>query len=442
MEVIIILLLCYVIFYLPIKLVVKLVKYIDKKIYEKEQRKKLEITTNINVETECNNDCDVVNYDEVKENVVNNTENNVINNNINEAQEIVDVIETKVEEQPKEIVEEQKNEEIEIDENKIYWEDTDVLDYIEKLETKEHYSTNGYPFHKVFPDDVYYSLKKEENVEEYLEEIGFNHIRTLWLKRDGKQISEKCLSGNKMIGKYEVDVTYWFSIKKLRPTIALDKETKQPEPKFYYFEELEEKISEICSLANVTTNKDGLKCYHFGSGMSPEIKFTFKEYWNEPQTRKDFQKLGCTSIEYSDKCWTCYKQIGNKVLRLCLLKGCRHHYYISWIDEIDMKQDMVLTNNNEKIQVSSTKPSSVYLLFNPLNNTYKIGKANDVYKRLRTFQTGTPDIKLVTYKTYASEKQAYQMETMLHRQYQDNNYKKEWFNLNEEDVEFIKQTLS
>jgi predicted GIY-YIG superfamily endonuclease len=97
---------------------------------------------------------------------------------------------------------------------------------------------------------------------------------------------------------------------------------------------------------------------------------------------------------------------------------------------------------NERKASQQNKPSSVYLMFNPLNNTYKIGKANDVYKRLRTFQTGTPDIQLVTYKTYASEKQAFQMESMLHSQYQDNNYKKEWFNLNEEDVEFIKQTLS
>lgn len=81
-------------------------------------------------------------------------------------------------------------------------------------------------------------------------------------------------------------------------------------------------------------------------------------------------------------------------------------------------------------------------MFNPLNNTYKIGKANDVDKRLRTFQTATPDIQLVTYKTYASEKDAFRMENMLHNSYQDKNYAKEWFSLNEDDVSFIKQALS
>lgn len=331
----------------------------------------------------------------------------------------------------------------EIDNDKTYWEDLDLLAEIEKLETKEAVGVFDYPFYKQFQEDVFYETKNPfPKTKEDLEEKGYFDIREERGYKHKDWIEElKCfkviLFGFKKVGKYKVRVDFDITRNRIYPIYASDEETKKPSPRVYYFEELREKIDEICSLANVTTNKDGLKYYSFGRMMSPDINIRFKEYWKAPQTRKDFQKLGCTSIEYSDKVWTCYKQIGNKILSLYFNKEYNHNYIFS-IREIDLIQ-----HEEQPKQVGNEyKQSSVYLLFNPLNNTYKIGKANDVNKRLRTFQTGTPDIQLITYKTYASEKQAYQMETMLHRQYKDNNYKKEWFNLNEEDVEFIKQTLS
>lgn len=219
--------------------------------------------------------------------------------------------------------------------------------------------------------------------------------------------------------------------------IEINKNEKQEiynNSKIIKFEELDEFVNNVCStLTPVKISKTQQK-WDFGL---TNIDFGT----NPPKTYDDLAKLGCTNIEVDDNVilfWQCEKKIGNKNVIL------NNHF------ELDDKNFPLVSvsgiweeiNNNNSSNNSASKPSSVYLMFNPLNNTYKIGKANDVYKRLRTFQTGTPDIQLVTYKTYASEKQAFQMENMLHRQYEDSNYKKEWFNLNEEDVEFIKQTLS
>lgn len=439
MEVIVILLLCYVLFYLPIKLVVKLVKYIDKKIYEKEQRKKLEITTNINVETECNNDCDVVNYDEVKKNVVNNTENNAINNNINETQEIIAVVETKVEE-------------IEIDDDKIYWEDLDLLAEIEKLETKEVSGVSDYPFYKQFQEDVFYETKYLfPKTKEDLEEKGYFDIREERGYKQKDWIEElKCfkvvLRGFKKFGKYKVRVDFDITRNRIYPIYASDEETKKPSPRIYYFEELEDKIDEICSLANVTTNKDGLKYYSFGSMMSPAINIRFKEYWNEPQTRKDFQKLGCTSIEYdgSDRdfrSWTCYKQIGNKVLRLYFPKFNRVYcnYAIWSISEIPQEINEEYKQDEVK-QKPQPKPYYVYLMGD--GRSYKIGISNNVQRRLKDFQTGNPYIKIITYKKFINQKEAEKIEKMLHQQYAHCNVGLEWFNPTDDELTTIKALLS
>lgn len=230
---------------------------------------------------------------------------------------------------------------------------------------------------------------------------------------------------------------------------AFDVKTKRAEPKYYYWEELDEKIEEICAIGEEKIGNNGLKYYKFGTGVSnatiPEIKIRFKEYWKEPQTRKDFQKLGCTSIEYdgSDRdfrSWTCYKQIGKKILHLYFLKGRLNDCRILSIYEINQQEE---TAYNKVYEVVNTKgKSSVYLMRNPLNNTHKIGKANNVEKRLNTFKTSNPDIELVTSKEFPNERAAYNIESMLHKQFQEQNTDREWFNLTDEQVNIVKALLS
>lgn len=153
--------------------------------------------------------------------------------------------------------------------------------------------------------------------------------------------------------------------------------------------------------------------------------------------RKNLKNIGFFDIDYYDygdsKMYGANKMYGDMNVRFSIKK-----------DDITSEIDFtpISVQKIDKQQNKEDKPSSVYLIYNPLNRTYKIGKANNVEKRLNSLQTGNPDIQLITYKTYATEKDAFRMENMLHTNYQHKNYAKEWFSLNEDDVTFVKQILS
>ena len=76
----------------------------------------------------------------------------------------------------------------------------------------------------------------------------------------------------------------------------------------------------------------------------------------------------------------------------------------------------------------------VYLIEDTYNNSYKIGVAKDVNKRIKALQTGNVcKLKLIySYET----KYPYRLESMLHSYYKQYNVFNEWFEL-ENPKEFL-----
>ena len=62
---------------------------------------------------------------------------------------------------------------------------------------------------------------------------------------------------------------------------------------------------------------------------------------------------------------------------------------------------------------------------------YKIGKSKDVYSRINQLKTSNPLIELV----HVIDKD---VENMLHKQFANKSFSREWFNLSESDIKYIK----
>jgi phage terminase large subunit GpA-like protein len=77
----------------------------------------------------------------------------------------------------------------------------------------------------------------------------------------------------------------------------------------------------------------------------------------------------------------------------------------------------------------------VYLLHSPTNNTYKIGRAKEVFNRYGSIAKQSPvEIKLVhQFKSNHASK----TEKELHDRYSSQRVLGEWFSLSEQDVEAI-----
>lgn len=103
----------------------------------------------------------------------------------------------------------------------------------------------------------------------------------------------------------------------------------------------------------------------------------------------------------------------------------------------------VLSNLNREIenaeifiaQNKNLSTSGYIYVIRSENGKYKIGKAQDVNKRLQSLQTGTPEkLELVlTIKT--SNKNV--LETICHRQFSSKKIRGEWFSLTDDDLNWL-----
>jgi hypothetical protein len=84
---------------------------------------------------------------------------------------------------------------------------------------------------------------------------------------------------------------------------------------------------------------------------------------------------------------------------------------------------------------------SVYLMVDTTNNFYKIGISNKPKYREKTLQSEKPTIELIRSKQYPSRAMAESIEKALHNTFSDKRIRGEWFNLGEEDVNDIIETL-
>lgn len=79
----------------------------------------------------------------------------------------------------------------------------------------------------------------------------------------------------------------------------------------------------------------------------------------------------------------------------------------------------------------------VYLMCDPLTNTFKIGVTKrDVNKRLKEIQTGNPSEVFVV-NTFESD-YPYKLEGLLHRHFFSKKMINEWFSLDSHDITLFK----
>lgn len=83
----------------------------------------------------------------------------------------------------------------------------------------------------------------------------------------------------------------------------------------------------------------------------------------------------------------------------------------------------------------------VYLMHDTSNGYYKIGISNSPEYRERTLQSEKPTIEMITSKKFPIRKIAESIEKALHNTYSEKRLRGEWFELNLNDVQHIKETL-
>jgi hypothetical protein len=76
-----------------------------------------------------------------------------------------------------------------------------------------------------------------------------------------------------------------------------------------------------------------------------------------------------------------------------------------------------------------------------VNKYHKIGISNKPEYREKTFQSEKPTIELICNKRFPNRKIANSFEQALHQAYSDKRIRGEWFSLDFNDVEDIKESL-
>lgn len=114
---------------------------------------------------------------------------------------------------------------------------------------------------------------------------------------------------------------------------------------------------------------------------------------------------------------------------------------------IDLVQKTI--PNYEPIEIKQAEPTKetttdfcfIYLMHDTSNGYYKIGISNSPEYRERTLQSEKPTIEMIASKKFPIRKIAKSIEKALHNTYSEKRLRGEWFELNYNDVEHIKETL-
>jgi predicted GIY-YIG superfamily endonuclease len=84
----------------------------------------------------------------------------------------------------------------------------------------------------------------------------------------------------------------------------------------------------------------------------------------------------------------------------------------------------------------------VYLMQDLTTKLYKIGVSKNVIHRERTLQSEKPSIFLYTQKLFLNKKEACQLEQKIHKMYETQRVRGEWFNLSSVDLQNIEQIIN
>lgn len=159
--------------------------------------------------------------------------------------------------------------------------------------------------------------------------------------------------------------------------------------------------------------------------------------------------------QYLIKDWRIITSGNRKIEGMRSFGGSRHNY--------EKKEDLQLALKNlfvdyNKIvtEIESYKPLSkldvddkislaegcfLYLMKDFANGFYKIGISNTPEYRERTLQSEKPTIEMIASKRYPTRPIAESIEKALHGAYSEKRLRGEWFELDVNDVENIRETL-
>jgi len=116
--------------------------------------------------------------------------------------------------------------------------------------------------------------------------------------------------------------------------------------------------------------------------------------------------------------------------------------YTSYLEERDLPNN-ILEGITEPDELVNEKDEScwVYLMHDLANNAYKIGISNNPEYRERTLQSEKPSIEKIAAKQYPSRDLARAIEASLHKVYEIRRLRGEWFRLEPNEVEDVKNSL-
>lgn len=80
----------------------------------------------------------------------------------------------------------------------------------------------------------------------------------------------------------------------------------------------------------------------------------------------------------------------------------------------------------------------VYLFYNPQSQEYKIGYSSDLKTRQKSFQSVEPDIEVYLKIPVKSPRQALSLENFFHIEFEEKRMHGEWFRLDENDLQKLK----
>lgn len=117
--------------------------------------------------------------------------------------------------------------------------------------------------------------------------------------------------------------------------------------------------------------------------------------------------------------------------------------YVSAYKNALLSAGLISSPKREKTKESKAKfdPCYVYLMHDLKNGYHKIGISKTPKYREKTLQSEKPTIELVCSKEYPSRKIAEAIEAALHKVYEENRIRGEWFELSDSDVAILKETL-
>lgn len=106
-----------------------------------------------------------------------------------------------------------------------------------------------------------------------------------------------------------------------------------------------------------------------------------------------------------------------------------------------VKTEIISSSSKQEINNVNFDPCYVYLMHDSKNGYHKIGISKTPKYREKTLQSEKPTIDLVCCKEFPSRKIAEAIESALHKVFEENRIRGEWFELSDADVTILKETL-